>query len=104
MKALYGKLIFCGNCGSGMKRKIERGKIKYLCSRHAANSEVCSRKALIEEEFLTSLIYKRYGELSNEELRSIIDRIIVKDKMEFEIEFTNGDQSILFSDSNFIRY
>lgn len=87
-----------------MKRKVERGKVKYICSRHARDSNLCSRKALIEESVLTCLIFKRYGEMSDEEIRNIVDKIIVKDKMEFEIKFSNNDDSILFTGTNFIRF
>lgn len=103
-KSLFFKKIYCGNCGSGMRRKNERGKIKYLCSRYSNDSTQCSRRALIEENFILDLIIKRYGEMSNDELREIVDQIVVKDKLEFEIKFANGDESILFSDNNFIRY
>jgi hypothetical protein len=103
-KSIFSKKIFCGNCGSGMRRKNERGKIKYLCSRYSNNSNQCSRKALIEESFILDLILKRYGEMSTEQIRDIVDQITVRDKLEFEIKFNNDDESILFSDNNFIRY
>lgn len=104
-KSLFSKLIFCSNCGSGMRMKNERGKIKYICSRYSNNSKLCTREALIEESFLTCLIYKRYGKLSNEEVRSMISEISVKNPLVFEITFTNGDDSILFSENDhFIRY
>lgn len=103
MTSLFSKKIFCHHCNGGMRIKTERGKRKYICSRHSNDSKVCSRESLIEESFLTCLIYKRYGELSDTEMRNIVDKIVVKKPLLFEITFTNGDESILFSE-NHIRY
>lgn len=103
MAALFSKRIKCFHCQGGMKVKNERGKKKYICSKHAKDSTQCTRQAVVEESVLTCLIYKRYGEMSDEALRELVDVIVVKDRMLFEITFTNGDESILFSE-NFIRY
>lgn len=103
MKSLFQKKIKCFHCLGSMKQKIERGKIKYVCSKYSNDSTSCTRKALIEESTLSCLIYKRYGELSNDEVREILDEIIVESNLLFEIKFVNGDESILFS-RNHIRY
>lgn len=103
MRSLFFKKIKCKHCQGGMRMKKERGKVKYICSKYSNDSKSCTREALIEENFLTCLIYKRYGELTKDEIREIVDQIIIENSLLFEITFTNGDESILFS-RNHIRY
>lgn len=101
MTVIFSKLIKCVHCGGGFKSKLERGKRRiYVCSRYD-NFHECVRIP-IEEDFLKDLINRRYGELSDSEMRDIVDHIVIRDKLLLEIHFKN-DKPIIMSE-NFIQY
>jgi hypothetical protein len=103
VKSLFQRKIFCKICICSYKRRVERGKVKYCCS----NSEIgkaTHKRVVIEESFLIQCIEKRFNrQLSHEEIRQLVDRIEIEDKLLFEITFTDGSESILFG-KQFIRY
>ena len=100
MAALFSKKIYCFHCEKRFKAKRERNKQKYLCSKYDNTGE-CVRIP-IEEDFLKDLIFRRYGEISESEMRDIVDHIVIRDKLLLEIHFKN-DKPIIMSE-NFIQY
>lgn len=102
-KSLFAKKIKCSHCGSGMKRKVERGNIKYICSSYDNKGE-CVRVP-IEENYLVELIEKRMNQKVTRELIDEHVKIIMVENIDpylLEIHFHN-QESILFS-RNLIRY
>lgn len=89
-KSLFYKLISCGNCGSNFKVKKERGVNRYVCSRYD-NGKDCKERVTIEEERLIKLLNKRFDrELTNEEIREVVVKIIVRSERLFDIHLTEG--------------
>lgn len=102
---VFKKKIRCKHCQGFFKRRYNaRGKKNpvYICSR-VDNYNDCIR-VTVSEEFLVGLINRRFQrELSNEEIREVVDKIIVEDRLLMEIHFTNGDDPILLK-GNFIQF
>jgi len=102
---VFTKKIKCKHCQGFFKRRYNtRGKKNpvYICSR-VDNYNDCIR-VTVREEFIVGLINRRFQrELSEEELRGIVDYIIVEDTFLMEIHFTNGDDPILLK-GNFIQF
>lgn len=93
VKSLFYKKIKCGECGSNFKLKKERGVNRYLCSKYD-NGKGCQR-ITIEEDKIVKLINKRFGreltdEMSNEEIREVVVKIIVRSERLFDIHLTEG--------------
>jgi hypothetical protein len=89
---LKGK-IRCKHCNGNFKKRKNRKKTVYLCSR-VDNYGDCKRVTL-SEEFLLSTIKRRYNEdLSDEELVSKVEIIIVEDELLFEIKLIDQDPII----------
>ena len=96
-KSLFNKKIKCLHCGSSMKKKKERNKIKYICSLYDNKGE-CIRIP-IEENFLIELIEKRLKtEINREAIEEHVEMITVEnvDPYLLEIKFYE-QESILFS-------
>ena len=47
-KSVFSSIIKCGECGSSYKKKINRGKIYYVCIDHDTSSDYCSQKGITE--------------------------------------------------------
>jgi hypothetical protein len=102
MKSLFAKKLICKHCNGFFKRKIERGKVKYCCTNY--NAGKCGRRIIIEESFLIMCLEKRHNrKLSHVEIGDLVSRIVVEDKLLFEIELSDGSESIYYG-TNFIRY
>lgn len=97
-----GKLR-CYYCNGGMKKKNERGKVKFCCTNYDLRNGKCNVRNIVEGSQIRSVIQNRYGEVSDEQITEIINEIIVRDKLLFEIKVNTGEESILFSE-NHIRY
>jgi hypothetical protein len=96
------KMIKCKHCNKNMKFKRERLIPKYICSSYD-NYGKCVR-TIIEEDFLISLIRRRYQkDLSEEEIREVVNYIEVEDKLLLEIHFKDGTDPILCK-GNFIQF
>jgi hypothetical protein len=73
---------------------MNRKKKCYVCSK-ASNYGTCEFKP-IEEDFLKELITRRYQkEMSDEEIREVTEMVMVNDKWDIEIYFTDGSDPIL---------
>ena len=84
-----------------MKKKRERGSIKYCCSQYD-NYGTC-RRNMIEEDYLVELINKRLEvEVTREVVEEYVESIIVEDRNLVEI-FIRGQESILMSQKH-LRY
>lgn len=102
-KSLFNKKIKCQLCGYSMKKKSERGTIKYVCSSYDNKGE-CVRN-IIPEDFLVELIEKRLNKkIDKIDVDKHIQMIMIEniDPYLLEIHFHN-QESILFS-RNLIRY
>lgn len=100
---LFSRKIKCKHCGKNFKGKKERKRRVYICSSYD-NTGNCKREVL-SEEFLIDLLIRRYGkdfEVSKENIQSIVESIIVEDKLTFTISLKN-DAPIIFGE-NFIQY
>lgn len=92
-KSLFHKKIFCGHCLGGCKKKKHRDVVKYLCSNYE-NYGKC-QKIIIREDKLIKAINKRYetelsDELSDEQIRDVVVKVIVKSDSLFDIHLTEG--------------
>jgi hypothetical protein len=77
---LFTKLIRCGKCQSNFRRKIEKGKVKYICGSYHKDSSSCVRIP-VEESYLIELLSRRIdGELTRDKLLQEVDYIEVIDK------------------------
>ena len=47
-KSVFSSIIKCGECGASYKKKINRGKIYYVCIDHDTSSDYCSQKGITE--------------------------------------------------------
>lgn len=102
-KSLFAKKIKCSHCGSGMKKKSERGNVKYVCSAYDNRGE-CVRVP-IEENYLVGLIEKRLNQKVTRELIDEYVKMVMIENVEpylLEIHFYE-QESILFS-RKLIRY
>lgn len=89
VKSLFYSRIFCGHCLGGCKKKKHRSVVKYLCSNYE-NYGKC-QKIIIREDKLIKAVNKRYGkELSEEEIREVVVKVIVKSDSLFDIHLTEG--------------
>lgn len=71
-----GKL-YCGKCGSRLRRKTCNGKIYWDCYRHNAGKEQCSSRQ-ISEEMLTAAILRLHNKLilhGQEILQPLLDQL-----------------------------
>ena len=93
--SLFYKRIFCIYCGKGMKRKKERGSVKYCCSQYD-NFGNC-RRNIIEEDYLIELLHKRLNtEITREVVEEFVESVVVEDRNLVEI-FIKEQESILMS-------
>ncbi|MFO1442771.1 zinc ribbon domain-containing protein [Bacillus sp. Bva_UNVM-123] len=84
----------CKHCGKNMKFKKERLVHKYICSSYD-NYGKCKR-ITIEEDFLKGLIQRRYQkEMTDQEIREVVDYIEIEDKLLLEIHFKDKTEPIL---------
>lgn len=88
--SIFRKKIVCQHCQKNMKFKRERGKGKYICSIYDTVGK-CQR-TIVEIDTLRGLINRRHQrELSEDEIRGMVEKIEVKGKYEFIIHFYNDD-------------
>lgn len=98
-KSLFNKKIICSNCGSSFYKKVERGKVKYVCSLYNKKGE-CVRN-IISEEYLVELIEKRMGQAVDRKLvDEHIERIFIESVDPYLLEiFIRNQESIKFTTS-----
>lgn len=77
-----------------MKKKTERGRVKYLCSTYD-NYGKCQRN-MIDENFLIELIEKRFEkEATRELIEDYVDEIVVENKTLLEIKIKDQESILL---------
>ena len=102
MKSLFAKKIICKHCNGFFKRRIERGKVKYCCTNYEAKKG-CTKRIPIEEDFLLAVIEKRFQrKLSESEIKELIEKIEIEDKLLFTIWIK--DQEPIIYGRNHIVY
>lgn len=88
-KSLFYKKIKCAECKSNFTMKREKGKKKYICSKHH-NFSSCVRN-VIEEDRIVRLLEKRFDrKLSEDEIREFVVEIIIRSELHFDIILTEG--------------
>lgn len=88
-RSLFYKKIFCAHCLGSCKSKKERGVVKYVCSKYD-NFGACERHAILESK-LTHAINNRYRrELSDEEIREAVTKVVIRSVNLFDIELKEG--------------
>lgn len=91
--------IKCKFCNKNYKKRKDRNKVVYICQSYD-NYGQC-RRTPIEDEFLRSLLTRRFKrELSDEEIAEVVDFIIVENSLLFEIYFTNSESPILLKQNS----
>lgn len=86
-----------------MKFKKESGGL-YCCSTYDNYGKSHCDRVIVKEEFLKSLVCRRFEkELSDEEIREVIDHILVEDYLLLEIYFKNNEKPILLQ-GKFIQF
>lgn len=104
MSNTFSKLCKCKFCGKNMKYKNERDIGKYICSTYDNYGKNYCKRTHVSEDFLKSLIFRRFQrELSDQEIREIVDYVEVEDSLLLEIHFKNGDEPILLK-GKFIQF
>lgn len=90
-KSLFYKRILCGQCGSNYKSKREKsGRVIYICSNYD-NYGKCKRLPILENK-IVELITNRYQrELSENEIREEVVKIIVHNELHFDIIMAEGN-------------
>ena|SRR5690606_41675302 len=101
MKSLFYKKIKCVHCGGNFKRRKNRKKYAWLCSRRENGYSNCPR-VVIDEEYLIEVIEKRIQtDLTPEIVNDIVEQIEVEDTLLFTIHFTN-QEPIIFSRNHIV--
>jgi hypothetical protein len=88
MASLFQKKIKCIHCGGNFKSRMYRKRKIYICTQ--ADLGKCIRIP-IEESFIKDLIIRRKGKLSDEEMREVLDHVVVADKWDMEVYFNEDD-------------
>ncbi len=48
--SLYGRKVFCAECGSACRRKLIRGKVYWMCAKHDSGKDRCPVPQVSEQE------------------------------------------------------
>lgn len=99
-EALFKGLLKCPICQSNMGRIIEnKVNSKYLCNGYRKGK--CDRRIIISQNDILWLVERNRGqiddskfELTNEYMKSIINKIEVEEDGHFTIYYKDGTQSI----------
>ncbi|TCJ01607.1 recombinase zinc beta ribbon domain-containing protein [Cytobacillus praedii] len=91
----FSKLVKCKLCNKTMKFKKESGGL-YCCSTYDNYGKEHCQRTIVREEVLRELIERRHRrEMTDQEIRDIVDYVIVESHLLMEIHFSNGDIPIL---------
>jgi hypothetical protein len=91
-KSLFFKKIKC-ICGSNFKHKKYRSRSCYICT--SADKKQCDYRVPIEESFIKDLCYRRLGQVSDEEIISKLDHLLVRDRWNIDVIFKEDDNVML---------
>lgn len=98
---IFTKKIKCLHCEGNFKRRKNRSRYVWICSRRENRYTNCPRVEL-DEGFLISALEKRYQrKLSNEEIVGKVERIEVEDKLLFTI-YLNDDEPIIYGKNHIV--
>ena len=99
-KSLFNRKLICVHCKGYFKKRTQRNKSIYLCSR-VDNYGDCKRIP-VDEQFLISAIEKRVQrKLTHEEIRDMVDRVEIEDKLLFTI-YLNDQEPIVYGRNQII--
>jgi hypothetical protein len=102
MTTIFHKKIICTQCNGFFKRRKNRSKYTWICSRRENGYTDCKR-VQIDEQMLIETINKRYfirqyTEISEQDIKNKVMRIEVEDKLLFKIWLTDfADDPIVYS-------
>jgi hypothetical protein len=99
-KSLFFKKIKC-QCGSNFKHKKYRSRSCYICT--SADKKQCDYRVPIEESFIKDLCYRRLGQVSDEEIVKVLDRVLVRDRWDIDVYFV-GDSKPMIIRGQFNQY
>lgn len=51
-ESAFTKLLVCSYCGAVLRRRVNRGKVSWVCSRHLQGKELCPQQKVPEPELL----------------------------------------------------
>lgn len=54
--ALLAKKLYCGNCGTMFRRKIDNEKVYWTCRRHDSHKDLCPISQIPEEQVVTAVL------------------------------------------------
>lgn len=98
----YSTLIFCKKCGMPFRAKMERKKVKYLCSGYERFGKAfCERHILKEEMINQMIVHKFLRHISDDEVKELLSRIYVDGKF-FEIFYKDGTTQLV--QKNLIKF
>lgn len=99
--AIFSGKIKCLHCQGNFKRRKNRNKYAWICSRRENGYTKCPR-VQIDEDFLISCLTRRYGkELSEKDIVEKVDKIEVEDKLLFTI-YLNDQAPIIYGKNQII--
>lgn len=104
---IFKSKIVCTKCNKGYRKKVEKGKVKFICSGYH-NKTGCTVRNVISEEYLIEFINRRLRAINKEEfeekLGGVLDIIEMTDKQNFKIIFNDGDFMEMSINSKKIQY
>lgn len=98
MTTIFHKKIRCKHCSGNFKRRRNRNKYVWICSRTANGYANCPN-IVLDEQFLIDVINKRYDirmgkSLAPEEIAEKIEWMEVEDSLLFRIKTVDFDDFI----------
>jgi hypothetical protein len=100
--SLFHKKIKCVHCGGNFKARKDNGKTLYICSRISNYGADSCRRIPIYEDFLLSVLEKRFQrELTNEEIRENVLHIEIVNKMLFTV-YLKDQEPIVYETNHII--
>lgn len=70
-----------------------RNRKCYICT--SADKKLCNRRIPIEESFIKDLCYRRLGQVSDEEIVSKLDHLLVRGQWDMDVVFKEDDNVML---------
>lgn len=103
MSNAFSKLCKCKKCMKTMKYKKREGL--YCCSTYDNyGREQCDR-IIVKEEFLKSLIFRRFRkEMTDQEIREVVDYVIVQDYLLLELHFKSTENEPILLHGSFVQF
>lgn len=107
MKSIFHKKIHCLHCNGNFKRRRNRNKYVWICSRTSNGYSNCPN-IVLDENFLIDCINKRYEirmgkALTPDEISEKVEWMEIEDSLLFKIKLIDFDDCIEYG-RTFVNY